>query len=84
MIELWYAAIFLAVLALLLIYRLIKGPHIIDRIIATEAIDILLIGVLVIFTVLSGRGIYLDIALVLALLGFIGEVFVAKYVEGSL
>lgn len=36
------------------------------------------------YTVFTGRIIYLDIALVDAILGFIGTVFVSRYLEGRL
>lgn len=39
---------------------------------------------LVLFSLYTGRIIYLDIALVDATLGFIGTVFVSRYLEGRL
>ena len=39
---------------------------------------------LVLYSLYTGRAIYLDIALVVALLGFVGTVFVARYLEGRL
>ena len=32
----------------------------------------------------SGRGIYLDIAIVTAILGFLSQVLIGKYLEGTL
>ena len=80
---LWFAICFV-VLALTLFYRLIKGPSLIDRSMAADSIDILSDMALVLFALYSGREIYLDIALVTAVLGFIGSVLVSRYLEGRL
>lgn len=80
---LWFAICFV-VLAICLFYRLIKGPSLIDRSMAADSIDILSDMALVLFALYSGREIYLDIALVTAVLGFIGSVLVSRYLEGRL
>ena len=82
--DLIFFAICFVVLALTLLIRLIKGPSVVDRAVAADAIDILADMALILFALASGRGIYLDIALVTAVLGFIGSVIVARYLEGRL
>ncbi|MBR5741261.1 MAG: cation:proton antiporter [Firmicutes bacterium] len=82
--ELIFFAICFVVLALTLLIRLIKGPSVADRAVAADSIDILADMALILFALASGRGIYLDIALVTAVLGFIGSVIVARYLEGRL
>lgn len=84
MIELLIAAIFFALLALILFYRLAFGPTLADRAIAGDAIEMLAATSLLCYALYSGRGIYLDISLVVAILGFIGTLLIAKYLEGSL
>ncbi|MBR5429146.1 MAG: cation:proton antiporter [Firmicutes bacterium] len=84
MIELLIAAIFFALLALLLFYRLAFGPTLADRAIAGDAIEMMAATSLLCYALYSGRGIYLDISLVVAILGFIGTLLIAKYMEGSL
>lgn len=79
----WCGVCFI-VLALVLIVRLIKGPGAADRAVAADSIDVLTDMALIMFALYSGRGIYLDIALVTAILGFIGSVIVAKYLERRL
>lgn len=83
-IDLLLTGIFVLVLALILIYRVAKGPSIADRAVASDCIDVLTSLALIVFAVYSGRGIYLDIAIVVALLGFIGTVLISKYLEGRL
>lgn len=79
-----FSAICFVVLALLLVYRLIKGPSVVDRAVAADSIDILSDMALVLFALASKRSIYLDIALVTAVLGFVGSVMVSRYLEGRL
>lgn len=82
--EFIFFGICFVVLALLLLYRFIKGPSVVDRAVSADSIDILSDMALILFALYSGRGIYLDIALVTALLGFIGSTMIAKYLEGKL
>ena len=84
MTEFIYFAMFNVLCALVLIYRLCKGPSVVDRTVAADNIDILTDIALIIVAMYSGRGIYLDIAVVTALLGFVGTVLVARYLEGSI
>ena len=79
-----YCAICFVVLALCLLIRLIKGPSVADRAVAADSIDILSDMALILYALYSGRGIYLDIALITAVLGFVGSTLVAKYLEGKL
>lgn len=84
MIELIYAGIFYILLSIVLIYRVAKGPNVVDRAVASDSIDIMTSVALILFSLYSGRGIYLDIALIIALLGFIGTVLISRYLEGRL
>ena len=79
-----FCAICCIVLALVLVYRLVKGPSVADRAVAADTIDVLADMALVLFALYSGRSVFLDIALVTALLGFIGTVIIARYLEGRL
>jgi len=83
-IEFVYVGIFYALLALMLLYRVLKGPSVVDRAVAADSIDILTVVALIVFSIFSNRSIYLDIALVLAILGFLGTVLIARYLEGRL
>lgn len=79
----WFGICFIA-LALLLLFRLIMGPSVADRAVTCDCVDILTDMALVLFALYTGRGIFLDIALVTAVMGFIGSTMVAKYLEGKL
>ena len=77
-------AIGYAVLAVLLFIRFVAGQTAADRMLAVDMIDTLSCLMLVFYSMYSGRAIYLDIAIVTALLGFISTVFVARYLERRL
>lgn len=82
MIEFLIAAIIYVILALLLLYRVFRGPTAADRMCAADALDLVSASALVLYSLYTGRSIYLDIAMVAGLLGFVGTVFVARYLEG--
>ena len=80
----YIVAILLAILALILLYRVFKGPNIIDRVLAADSIDIILGIVMILFGTIEERAMYLDLGLIITLLGFIGTALVSKYLEGEL
>lgn len=77
-------SIILAFLALILLYRVFKGPNIIDRVLAADSIDIILGIIMILFGAVEDRAMYLDLGLIVTLLGFIGTVLISKYLEGEL
>ena len=77
-------AIAYAVFAILLFIRFIEGPTAADRMLAVDMIDGMACIMLVFYAIYTERAIYLDIAIVTALLGFISTVFVARYLERRL
>ena len=64
-------------------YRLLRGPTMIDRIIALDLIAGLLLCVLAVFAVRFRQLALMDIGLTLAILSFLGTVAVARYLEGG-
>jgi multisubunit Na+/H+ antiporter MnhF subunit len=77
-------SLILSLLAIILIYRVVKGPSMIDRVVASDSIDIIIGLVMVLFGCYEGRALYVDLGLILALLGFIGTILISKYLEGKL
>ena len=82
--ELIFFAICFIVMALCLLIRLIIGPSAADRAVAADSIDILADMALILFALYSGRSVFLDIAFITAVLGFVGSTIVARYLEGRL
>ncbi|MDX2507112.1 MAG: monovalent cation/H+ antiporter complex subunit F [Gammaproteobacteria bacterium] len=67
---------------LLALGRFIKGPSAADRVVSFDVLTIVSITFIVLSALVEGRGIYLDVALVYALLSFLGVIAVALYLEG--
>jgi multicomponent K+:H+ antiporter subunit F len=67
-------------LALLLnLWRVVRGPDLPDRILALDTLYINSIALLVLFGVHLDTMIYFEVALLIAMMGFVGTVAVAKY-----
>ena len=81
MIELLVFAVAYAFLAALNFFRLANGPTAADRMVAGDSMDILITCALVLFSLYSGRGIYLDIAIISAMLGIINTMLVGRYLD---
>lgn len=77
-------SVLLAILSMPLIYRVAIGPNIIDRVVAADSIDIIIGLIMVLFGCYEKRALYLDLGLIVSLLGFIGTILISKYVEGKL
>lgn len=84
MIDLLVAAVFFGLLAVLALFRVAKGPNAADRMVAADACDDLLCCAMILYSMYSGRGIFLDIALIGALLGIVDTMLVGRYLEGRL
>ena len=67
---------------LLALVRFIKGPSTVDRVIAFDILTVVSITFIVLSALIENRGIYLDVALVYALLSFLGVIAIARYLEG--
>ncbi len=75
----------LAVLSIILSFiRLIKGPTIADRAVALDVMTIIAVSLIVYIAAVSGRIIYLDVAMVYGLISFLGVVAIARYLEGGI
>ena len=75
------AAVLAGIAFLLVLWRFIKGPSPVDRIIAFDGLTIVSITGILFAALAEGRGIYLDVALVYALLSFLGVIVVARFLE---
>ncbi len=64
--------------------RFLKGPTAADRVMALDFMTVVAVALMVVLSFLFDRSIYLDVAMVYALIGFVGTVVVARYFEGGL
>ncbi len=76
-----YAALFIYVLlVVLVVWRVWRGENVVDRLIGVELTGTLILAVLVLVSLISRDSIYIDVALGLAALGFIGTIALARYI----
>lgn len=81
---LYISLIFIGLALILSLLRFIIGNTTIDRIISFDVLTIISIALIVIISHISGRVIYLDVALVYGLLSFLAVIIVARYFEKGL
>jgi multicomponent Na+:H+ antiporter subunit F len=74
------ALLFCVIMAMI---RVIRGPTAPDRIVGLDTINTIVIIGMVIFGAAFNEVIYIDVAIVYALLSFISTLFIAKYLEGG-
>jgi multicomponent Na+:H+ antiporter subunit F len=71
----------LAVSVILIFFRFLKGPSIVDKVIALDLIITTGIGIITIYSIVSNQSTFLDIAMILALIAFLGTIAFAYYLE---
>ena len=71
----------LGVALLIAFIRIVKGPSLPDRIVAMDLFGMLVVGLIVVLAAWTGVHATLDAAIVIALIGFLGTVAYATYVE---
>jgi multicomponent Na+:H+ antiporter subunit F len=71
----------LSVSMVLTFIRLIKGPRVVDRVIALDLIITIGIAFITVFSIRSGKELFLDVAMILALIAFLGTVAFSYYLE---
>lgn len=79
-----YSAVILTIIIAVPLYRVLYGPTVFDRLLATNAIATKTIVLIALIGFLFGRiDMFIDITLAYAILGFIGSLIIAKYVSSS-
>lgn len=73
----------LALAIALAVGRLLRGPSLPDRVVALDLLVSLGIGVAVVHAIYEDQPAFLDVAVILALVAFLGTVAFAAYVEAS-
>jgi multicomponent Na+:H+ antiporter subunit F len=62
-------------------YRLVRGPSLPDRVVALDLLTIQGLGLLTVYAIATGRSVYLDVGIVLALVTFLATTAFAYYIE---
>ncbi len=71
----------LSISVLLVFVRFLMGPSISDRVVALDLLITIGIGIIAVYSVISGKPTFLDIAMILALIAFLSTVAFSYYLE---
>ncbi|AFK22898.1 cation:proton antiporter [Thermococcus chitonophagus] len=80
----FYATLLIGIAGLITLLRLILGPSVPDRVVALDTMNTLVVAAMVLLGAAYERAIYIDIAIVYALLSYVGTLIIAKYLQGGL
>lgn len=61
------------------LFRLLRGPHVLDRVLALDTMYINSIALILLYGIHLGSGLFFEAAMLIAVMGFLGTVAVAKY-----
>jgi multicomponent Na+:H+ antiporter subunit F len=74
------ALVLLGLALLISVVRIIIGPTLGDRVLALDLLTIVAMGFIGAIAIRTGLTLYLDIAIALALLGFLATIALARYI----
>ncbi len=78
------SVVVLAALIVLAMVRLFAGPTAPDRVVALDAVNTLTVAAMILLGVVYRQIIFIDVAIVYALLSFVGTLYIAKYLGGEI
>ena len=81
---LYFSFISISVAFLAALFRLLKGPDITDRLIVLDLTASSLIGLVLLLIVFSGQTVYLNVALIIGLVIFMGNIAFARYLKKTI
>ena len=85
MMTLWITvAAILAALIVLSLIRLVKGPTAPDRVVAMDAVNTLVVSGMIVLGIVYQQIIFIDVAIVYALLSFVGTLYIARQLGGDI
>lgn len=61
--------------------RLLRGPTLADRVVALDLLAVMSVSFIAVYALNTGQAVFLDAALVLALIAFLSSVAFARYLE---
>ncbi len=79
MVNLGYIFLLLALASAM--YRLIKGPGLLDRVVALDLVAMVIAGFITVYAIESKLKVFLDVVMVLAMVVFFGTVAFGRYLE---
>ncbi|NLA36776.1 MAG: cation:proton antiporter [Actinobacteria bacterium] len=77
----WICGLLLMTSAVLTLIAALRSPTVADRSVAVDVLVSVAIGAACVGAVASGDGVFSDLAVVLALVGFLGAVVAARFID---
>lgn len=71
----------LAISVLIIFIRFIKGPSLSDRVVSLDLLITSGVGIIAVYSIITHQPAFLDIAMVVALIAFLGTVAFSYYLE---
>lgn len=65
------------------IIRMILGPKLSDRVVSLDTFNMIIIGVIAVLASVFESNLYLDIAIIYAILAFLETIVFSRYLEGK-
>lgn len=78
------AAIIFVILIFIAGIRMWLGPTNADRMLALDVINILVVIIMIILSIRFDQPSFIDVAIIYALLSFVGTLYIAKFIRGDL
>jgi multicomponent Na+:H+ antiporter subunit F len=75
------ASLIIAVLILLISFRVAFGRNVPERIVALDTINTLVIVLMIVLGAVYRKALYIDIGIVYGILSFIGTLYIARYLR---
>ena len=75
------ASVMLTCTVALAFLRLLRGPSLPDRVVAFDLMTSVAVGIMALYSIATEETVFLDVAIVLALISFLGTVAFARYLE---
>ncbi len=66
---------------LFILLRFLKGPQVVDRIVALDLLITVGVAFILIFSIIVDNSIFLDVAMILALIAFLSTVALSFYIQ---
>lgn len=73
--------VFLGCSGCLTLWQIVRGPSLPDRVVALELLTSISVASIAVFGIAAEQSVYLDICAALTLLGFLGSVAFARFLE---
>lgn len=77
---LWVGLVVLVVGVCLCLYRVVRGPHLSDRVLAADALGLQVVGIVLVLAIETRIDAFFDTALTVAIIGFASTVAFGQYI----